>query len=193
MLKLSLFVFLVVAAVVESQSPAAAPQQPAAMPVIIWGSCPQLEPSEADKKTKSDVLANCLKQFPIPAELTQEKINTRKTSRLLSILVLSLNLLFLDQKSVAECALKMENWVSVWVKCLYPYLSNIIVVNVQFEKDGSYKFSKAESEIKKKKLDSKMETELLKAHVTCRDEAKAKVTDKVKVVEQVQLYQACVS
>lgn len=87
MLKLSLCLFFVVAAVVEGQQPAAAPaaaaaaapQQPAAMPVIIWGSCPQLEPSEADKKSKSDVLAACLKQFPIPAELTQEKINMRKT------------------------------------------------------------------------------------------------------------------
>lgn len=66
-----------------------------------------------------------------------------------------------------------------------------------FESDGSYKFSKAESEIKKKKLDSKMEAELLAAHSKCKGEAKEMFkTPKVaggNNVEQVQFFQSCVS
>lgn len=84
MFKSIVFVVLCVAALAEAQEPKQAPApaaQPVPVPVIIWGSCPQLEPSEEDKKVKSEVLAGCLKQFPIPAELTQENINARKFCR----------------------------------------------------------------------------------------------------------------
>lgn len=72
-------------------------------------------------------------------------------------------------------------------------VTHLTFFHQKFEKDGSYKFSKAEGEIKKKKLSSEMESALLKAHVECQASAKATVTDKTKVVEQVQLYQVCVS
>lgn len=45
--------------------------------MIVWGSCPQLEPSETDKKAKAQVLADCLQLHPIPKEVTEESIGQR--------------------------------------------------------------------------------------------------------------------
>jgi len=138
----------------KSKQEASAPQT-APVPVIIWGSCPQLEPSEEDKKAKAKVLEECLKQFPVPAQVNEETIGKH-------------------QKSIAECALKKENW---------------------FDKDGSYKFSKAKSEIKKKNLSKGMEKKLFAAHEKCQSEAKEMFKEPVakggNQVDQVQFYQSC--
>lgn len=67
------------ASVVSGQEAQPAPA-PAAQAKIVWGSCPQLEPSESDKKSKADILQDCLKQFPIPAQLTEATIVERKYS-----------------------------------------------------------------------------------------------------------------
>ncbi|KAI2803705.1 hypothetical protein RDWZM_001635 [Blomia tropicalis] len=151
------FVFIVLFSLfaIAYSQPKPTTQSAAPVPTILWGTCPQLEPSETDKKSKAKILADCLKDFPIPEKVTEQTIAQH-------------------QKSIAECALKKENW---------------------FESDGSYKFSKAESEIKKKKLDSKMEAELLAAHSKCKGEAKEMFkTPKVaggNNVEQVQFFQSC--
>lgn len=50
------------------------------MPVIVWGNCPQLEPSEEDKKSKAKVLQECLQEHPIPKEVTEESIGKREQS-----------------------------------------------------------------------------------------------------------------
>ncbi|KAH9405345.1 hypothetical protein TYRP_001193 [Tyrophagus putrescentiae] len=133
----------------------AAPAAPAPVPVIVWGNCPQLEPSEEDKKSKAKVLQECLQEHPIPKEVTEESIGKH-------------------QANIAECALKKENW---------------------FETDGSYKFDKAASEIKKKNLSKSMEASLLTAHGKCKSESSEMAKEpKMKGaarVQQVQFYQSC--
>ncbi|XP_054157045.1 uncharacterized protein LOC128955402 [Oppia nitens] len=74
------------------------------------------------------------------------------------------------QKSMAKCALKKEKW---------------------FSKSGSYRYSKAESEIKAKKLIPEMEKQLLSDHKKCESEAKQEFPKREAIVEQIQLYQAC--
>lgn len=68
---------------------------------------------------------------------------------------------------------------------------------MQFEKDGSYKFDKAASEIKKKNLSKSMEASLLTAHGKCKTEStemdKEPKTKGMARVAQVQFYQSCVS
>lgn len=96
----SILVLLALVAVASCKKPKSAPQKAAAqeaapavapVPVIVWGSCPQLEPTETEKKSKAKVLEDCLKQFPVPKEVTEETIGKH-------------------QKSIAECALQKESW-----------------------------------------------------------------------------------
>lgn len=75
------------------------------------------------------------------------------------------------REQIATCALKIEGW---------------------FDEQGQYKYDKAESEIRGKKLDSVIELQVLKFHVACRDEASKKFPrDQNKLIDQVQFYQAC--
>ncbi|KAI7691006.1 hypothetical protein SSS_01960, partial [Sarcoptes scabiei] len=62
-------------------------QQLPQRPKIDWGKCPQLEPSEKDIKSKSNILQRCLKENPPPNQdsITPELI-------------------------IGQCALKIENW-----------------------------------------------------------------------------------
>lgn len=92
-------------------------QGPPRPPTISWGKCPQLEPKEAEKKQKAEIIRTCLKSIPLPENITQESVEKHRTQ-------------------VAKCALNAENW---------------------FTDDGNYRFEKAESEIKNKKLDSTIE------------------------------------
>ncbi|XP_054715053.1 uncharacterized protein LOC129224594 [Uloborus diversus] len=69
---------------------------------------------------------------------------------------------------VTTCALKTEGW---------------------FNADGSYKFSRAKTEIESKKLDSAVEKNISKRHQECQEEAVKRFPD--GYIQQVQLYQAC--
>jgi len=74
------------------------------------------------------------------------------------------------QKQIAECALKKENW---------------------FSKSGTYRFPKAEQEIKRKGLTKEIEASLIKQHNKCKGESETKFPRKTQIVDLVQLYQAC--
>jgi hypothetical protein len=80
--------------------------------------------------------------------------------------------LLIDQKKIAECALKKENW---------------------FAKNGSYRFAKAEQEIKRKGLSKEVEAALIREHKKCKQESEQKFPQRAQIIELIQLYQACVS
>lgn len=76
----------------------AAPQAPAAptpgkAPVIEWGKCEQLKPSESERTSKAAVVDKCLQSLPLPdpGKATQQEIDKHR-------------------ESVTTCALKAEGW-----------------------------------------------------------------------------------
>ncbi|OQR73552.1 hypothetical protein BIW11_09656 [Tropilaelaps mercedesae] len=76
----------------------AAPQAPAAptsakAPVIEWGKCDQLKPSENERTSKAAVVDKCLQSLPLPdpEKATQQEIDKHR-------------------ESVTTCALKAEGW-----------------------------------------------------------------------------------
>lgn len=77
----------------------------------------------------------------------------------------------MHREQIATCALKVEGW---------------------FDNQGNYRYEKAENEIRGKKLEPAIEIQVLKFHVACKDEANKKFPrDQNKLIDQVQLYQAC--
>ncbi|XP_053200296.1 uncharacterized protein LOC128385454 [Panonychus citri] len=68
---------------------------------------------------------------------------------------------------VARCALNAENW---------------------FTADGKYRYEKAETEIKNKKLTPDVEPQVLRQHNECKKEAEEQFA---AGIAQIQLYQAC--
>lgn len=75
------------------------------------------------------------------------------------------------REQIATCALKVEGW---------------------FDDTGSYRYDKAEAEIRGKHLEAAIELQVLKFHVACKDEANKKFPrDQNKLIDQVQFYQAC--
>ncbi|XP_015786166.1 uncharacterized protein LOC107363453 [Tetranychus urticae] len=129
----------------DAPTPVAGPHRP---PTINWGKCPQLEPKEAEKKQKADIIRTCLKSITLPENITQESVEKHRTE-------------------VAKCALNAENW---------------------FAEDGSYRYDKAESEIKNKKLQPEIEPQIVNQHSECRKEAEEQFPSGIA---QIQLYQAC--
>ncbi|RWS11187.1 hypothetical protein B4U79_15176 [Dinothrombium tinctorium] len=77
----------------------------------------------------------------------------------------------LHREQVAACALQMEGW---------------------FNEKGTYRFDKAESEIKNKKLQKDIENRVLTYHKQCKEEAEEKFPiSSQNLIAQIQLYQAC--
>ncbi|KAI1295637.1 hypothetical protein HDE_05370 [Halotydeus destructor] len=75
------------------------------------------------------------------------------------------------REQVAACALQMEGW---------------------FTPEINYKYEKAETEIKSKRLPSAVEGKVLQHHGQCKGEAEEKFPSSTKnVIQQIQLYQAC--
>lgn len=75
------------------------------------------------------------------------------------------------RESVAACALQMEGW---------------------FTPDVRYRYEKAESEIRSKKMPISVETKVLQYHTQCKQEAEEKYPHSTQtVIHQIQLYQAC--
>ncbi|XP_074597674.1 uncharacterized protein LOC141852541 [Brevipalpus obovatus] len=71
---------------------------------------------------------------------------------------------------VAKCALAKEDW---------------------FDQNGQYRYEKAESEIKGKKLDQNIQSQIIAQHTQCRREAETQFSQPEAIIGQVQLYQAC--
>ncbi|KAG9509142.1 hypothetical protein GZH46_02349 [Fragariocoptes setiger] len=134
---------------------AAAPGTPPVIePIIDWGKCPQLAPTEQQRKQKTDIIKTCLELNPLNA--TQEQLNAEMVEK--------------HRIKLGECALKKEDW---------------------FNADNTYKYDKAENELKRKDVEASIKSKLLEHHEMCRKQAVEKFsTDKV-IIEQVQFYQSC--
>ena len=77
----------------------------------------------------------------------------------------------LHREQIAACALQSEGW---------------------FTTDGKYDFTKAETEIKNKRLTKQIEDQVLSYHKQCKEESEEKFPfSKSTVIAQIQLYQAC--
>lgn len=75
------------------------------------------------------------------------------------------------REQIATCALRVEGW---------------------FDDQGAYRYDKAETEIRAKKLEPAIELQVLKFHVACKEEASKKFPrEQNKLIDQVQFYQAC--
>lgn len=60
-------------------------------PIINWGSCPQLEPNENEKREKAEIIKVCLERIPLPSNITQQSVEIHRAE-------------------VAKCALQREGW-----------------------------------------------------------------------------------
>lgn len=70
---------------------------PVIEPIIDWGKCPQLAPTEQQRKSKTDIIKTCLEQNPLNA--TQDQLNAEIVEK--------------HRIKLGECALKKEDWVSL--------------------------------------------------------------------------------
>jgi hypothetical protein len=75
---------------VPTTSGASADNAPAP-PTIDWGSCPQLEPNDTEKREKANIIKQCLERIPVPKNITQQSIEVHRAE-------------------VAKCALQLEGW-----------------------------------------------------------------------------------
>lgn len=158
---ISLFATLLVLA--QGAPQAAAPAQAAAAtaamppviePVIDWGKCSQLAPTEQQRKVKTDIIKACLDANPLstkPEELSAEIVEKHRIK-------------------LGECALNKEDW---------------------FNADKSYKYDKAEEELKKKDVEASIKTKILDQHKQCKQQALEKFAAASAIIEQVQFYQSC--
>ena len=76
------------------------------------------------------------------------------------------------REQIAACALRSEGW---------------------FTQEGGYDFGKAEKEIKNKRLQEDLESQVLNYHSQCRVESEDKYPSSTNssIIAQIQLYQAC--
>lgn len=71
--------------------------QPVIEPTIDWGKCPQLAPTEEQRKQKTEIIKACLEKHPLtqpPEQLNAEIVDAHRIK-------------------LGECALTKEDWVSV--------------------------------------------------------------------------------
>lgn len=69
---------------------------PVIEPVIDWGKCPQLAPTELQRKQKTEIIKACLEKHPLnspPDQLNAEIVDKHRIQ-------------------LGECALTKEDWVS---------------------------------------------------------------------------------
>lgn len=70
---------------------------PVIEPIIDWGKCPQLAPTEQQRKQKTEIIKACLDANPLntaPEQLNAESIEKHRIK-------------------LGECALNKEDWVSL--------------------------------------------------------------------------------
>lgn len=127
---------------------------PVIEPIIDWGKCPQLAPSEQQRKQKTEIIKSCLDANPLstsPDQLTPEIVEKHRIK-------------------LGECALNKEDW---------------------FNADKTYKYDKAEEELKKKDVEAPIKSKILEQHDSCKKQALEKFTATSAIIEQVQFYQSC--
>lgn len=69
---------------------------PVVEPIIDWGKCPQLAPTEEQRKQKTEIIKACLEANPLgtnPEQLNAEAVEKHRIK-------------------LGECALNKEDWVS---------------------------------------------------------------------------------
>lgn len=127
---------------------------PVVEPIIDWGKCPQLAPTDEQRKQKTEIIKTCLESNPIgtsPEQLNAEAVEKHRIK-------------------LGECALNKEDW---------------------FNADKTYKYDKAEEELKKKDVEAAIKTKILEQHKECKKQALGKFPAGSAVIEQVQFYQSC--
>lgn len=127
---------------------------PVIEPIIDWGKCPQLAPTELQRKQKTEIIKACLEANPLttaPDQLNAEAVEKHRIK-------------------LGECALNKEDW---------------------FNADKTYKYAKAEEELKKKDVEAGIKTKILEQHQQCKTQALEKFPAAAAVIEQVQFYQSC--
>lgn len=62
---------------------------------------------------------------------------------------------------------------------------------IQFNADNSYRYDKAEEELKKKDVEASIKTKIIEQHEQCKKQALEKFPTKTAIIEQVQFYQSC--
>lgn len=80
----------------QAANAAAAAATPVIEPVIDWGKCPQLAPTELQRKQKTEIIKACLEKHPLttpPDQLNAEIVDKHRIQ-------------------LGECALTKEDWVS---------------------------------------------------------------------------------
>lgn len=65
------------------------------------------------------------------------------------------------------------------------------IVTLQFNADKTYKYNKAEEELKKKDVEAGIKAKILDQHKQCKQQALEKFPAASAVIEQVQFYQSC--
>ena len=69
---------------------------PVVEPIIDWGKCPQLAPTDEQRKQKTDIIKQCLEANPLA---TGEQLNAEAVEK--------------HRIKLGECALNKEDWVSL--------------------------------------------------------------------------------
>lgn len=127
---------------------------PVIEPIIDWGKCPQLSPTEQQRKQKTEIIKACLDANPLTA--TADQLNAEAVEK--------------HRIKLGECALNKEDW---------------------FNADKTYKYDKAEDELKKKDVEAVIKTKILEQHQQCKSQALEKFPAASAIIEQVQFYQSC--
>lgn len=135
-----------------SSAPAAG-GPPVVEPIIDWGKCPQLAPTDEQRKVKTEIIKQCLEANPLGSadQLSAAAVEKHRIK-------------------LGECALNKEDW---------------------FNADKTYKYDKAEEELKKKDVEASIKTKVLDQHKQCKQQALEKFPAGTSVIEQVQFYQSC--
>lgn len=126
---------------------------PVVEPIIDWGKCPQLAPTDEQRKQKTEIIKQCLEATPLA---TGDQLNAEAVEK--------------HRIKLGECALNKEAW---------------------FNADKTYKYDKAEEELKKKDVEAPIKTKVLEQHDQCKKQAIEKFPATAAVIEQVQFYQSC--
>lgn len=71
---------------------------PVVEPIIDWGKCPQLAPTDEQRKQKTEIIKQCLEANPLA---TGDQLNAEAVEK--------------HRIKLGECALNKEEWVSIKV------------------------------------------------------------------------------
>lgn len=184
-------------------------------PSIHWGRCPQLQPTLQEKVKKAQVITKCLENTPVPENITRETIEMHRElvaacalkeegwfEMLPNASVLSEPLAAAMKAAVAEVNVSsIASTLSETTES--PNISEpttgaeeeldeeLYGYSAIFSGGAAYNYSKAEREIRSKRLQPEIEQKVLQFHENCKNEAQHKYANPVQIIAQIQLYQAC--